>query len=141
VSDIIELSRSLFGAVGAFAVLVDHDTGELVLDAVSGAGEWCSLGSRFRPGTSVTARVASTGRPVLVDDLEWVGRFAEEPMAPAGYVPSSIMAAPLLRGGVCLGVIVVLDRDSRPGENLRDLGLLVLLADRAALSLSERLHV
>lgn len=67
-------------------------------------------------------------------------RFARDAAASTGYVPASIMAAPLIADGECIGVLEVLDRHTRgtnaPGRELDDIELLGLLATQAALSLA-----
>lgn len=50
-------------------------------------------------------------------------------------MPRSIMAAPLIRDGDCVGVIEILDRGSRHRAELADVDLLGLLAIQAALGL------
>jgi GAF domain-containing protein len=129
---IVEVARSVFGAAAASVFLVDQASGELVFEAVSGEGEKHLVGSRFPGGTGIAGWVAFCGQPMLVDDVSQSPQFAQEAAAGTGYVPRSIMAAPLILDGECLGVLEVLDRGSRQRGELGDVDLLGLLATEVA---------
>jgi GAF domain-containing protein len=124
----VEVARSVFGAVAASVFLVDQDSGELVFEAVCGAGEDHLVGSRFPGDTGIAGWVASSGQPLLVDDVSQNPQFAPDAAKSTGYVPRSIMAAPLISNGECLGVLEVLDRGARQRGELGDVDLLGLLA-------------
>jgi signal transduction protein with GAF and PtsI domain len=125
---IVEVARSVFGAAAASVFLVDQDSGELVFEAVCGEGEDHLVGSRFPGDTGIAGWVASSGQPLLVDDVSQSPQFAPDAAKSTGYVPRSIMAAPLISHGECLGVLEVLDRGSRQRGELGDVDLLGLLA-------------
>jgi GAF domain-containing protein len=125
---IVEIARCVFGAVAASVFLVDIATGDLVFEAVSGEGEGELVGRRFPAGTGIAGWVATYGQPLLVDETSQSPQFARMAAASTGYVPRSIMAAPLIAAGECLGVVEVLDRDSRPRGELGDVELLGMLA-------------
>jgi GAF domain-containing protein len=86
------------------------------------------VGSRFPGDTGIAGWVASSGQPLLVDDVAQSTQFARDAAESTGYVPRSIMAAPLISDGECLGVLEVLDRGSRQRGELGDVDLLGLLA-------------
>ena len=125
---IVEVARSVFGAAAASVFLVDQGTGELVFEAVCGEGEDHLVGSRFPGDTGIAGWVASSGQPLLVDDVAASRQFAPDAAKSTGYVPRSIMAAPLISHGECLGVLEVLDRGARQRGELGDVDLLGLLA-------------
>jgi GAF domain-containing protein len=129
---IVEVARSVFGAAAASVFLADRSTGELVFEAVSGEGEDWLVGSRFPGGTGIAGWVAVCGQPLLIDDVSGNPLFARDAAASTGYVPGSIMAAPLISGGECLGVLEVLDRGSRQRGELGDVDLLGMLAAEVA---------
>lgn len=130
---VTEAARNMFGAAAASVFLVDRQTGELVFEAVSGEGEEQLPGTRFPPGTGIVGWVAACGQALLVDDVGDASQFAREAAESTGYVPTSIMAAPLIRDGECLGVLEILDRGARPRGDLQDVDLLGLLAAQAAI--------
>jgi GAF domain-containing protein len=129
---IVEVARSVFGAAAASVFLVDRATGDLVFEAVSGEGEEHLVGSRFPGGTGIAGWVAYSGQPMLVDDTTQSPHFARDAAAATDYLPQSIMAAPLILDGECLGVLEVLDRGSRQRGELGDVDLLGLLAAELA---------
>ncbi len=125
---IVEVARSVFCAAAASVFLLDQDSGELVFEAVCGEGEDHLVGSRFPGDTGLAGWVASSGQPLLVDDVSQAPQFAPDAAKSTGYVPRSIMAAPLISHGECLGVLEVLDRGARQRGELGDVDLLGLLA-------------
>jgi GAF domain-containing protein len=124
----VEVARTVFCAAAASVFLVDQDSGDLVFEAVCGEGEGHLVGSRFPADTGIAGWVASSGQPLLVDDVSRNPQFAPDAAKSTGYVPRSIMAAPLISHGECLGVIEVLDRGARQRGDLGDVDLLGLLA-------------
>jgi GAF domain-containing protein len=132
---VVEVARSVFGAAAASVFLLDTATGDLVFEAVSGEGEEHLVGTRFPSGTGIAGWVATCGQPLLVDDVAGTDQFARDAAEATGYMPTSIMAAPLIRNGECIGVLEVLDRGSRPREDLGDVDLLGLLATEMAMGL------
>jgi GAF domain-containing protein len=129
---IVEMARIVFGAAAASVFLVDPANGDLVFEAVAGEGEGQLPGTRFPGGTGIAGWAAAYGQPVLIDDVSESQQFARDAAESTGYVPRSIMAAPLIEGGECIGVLEVLDRDSRQRCDLGDVDSLGLLATQAA---------
>ena len=132
---IVEVARSVFGAAAASVFLLDEETGDLIFEAVAGEGEDELVGTRFPSGTGLASWVAMSGQALLVDDVTQNPQFAKDAAESTGYVPRSIMAAPLIRNGDCIGVLEVLDHGSRPRGDLSDLDLIGMLATEVALGL------
>jgi len=129
---IVEMARSIFGAAAASVFLLEQETGDLVFEAVAGEGEALLPGTRFPCGTGVVGWTAQCGQPLVVDDVSDSPLFSREAAQSTGYVPRSIMAAPLFHDGDCIGVLEVLDRDSRQRSDLHDLDALGMLATEIA---------
>lgn len=132
---IVEVARHVYGAAAASVFTISADSGELIFAAVSGKGEQSLVGKRFPPGTGIAGWVAASCQPVMTDRVDQDDQFARDAAASTGYVPQSIMAAPLIGDGECVGVLEVLDRggNADPGRQLDDMDLLGLLATQAAL--------
>jgi GAF domain-containing protein len=134
---VVALARHVFGAAASSVFTVSEATGELVFAAVAGEGEESLVGTRIALGTGIAGWVAASGQTVITDDVADTDQFAKDVAASTGFLPTSIMAAPLVADGACIGVLEVLDRhtvaDAR--RELDDLELLGLLANQAALSL------
>lgn len=125
---IVEVARSVFGAAAASVFLLDRAGGRLVFEAVAGEGEDWLVGTSFPSDTGIAGWVTVSGQPLLIDDVSQSPQFSRASAQATGYVPTSIMAAPLIRDGDCVGVLEVLDRGSRHRGELADVDLLGLLA-------------
>lgn len=139
---IVEVARRVFGAAAASAFVLDRAEGKLVFEAVAGEGADHLVGTSFPIDTGIAGWVAMSCQPVLVDDVSASPQFAHAAAEATGYVPKSIMAAPLIADGECVGVLEVLDRGSRDRDDLSDVELLGLLATElgAAVELLIRLR-
>lgn len=132
---VVEIARHVFGAAASSVFLVDGASGELVFEAVAGHGADELPGTRFAPGTGIVGWVASSAEPMYVEDLAGSDTFAVNAARSTGYVPDSLMAAPLIRAGDCIGVLEVLDPVPGTRGGLADLDLLGLLSAQAAIGL------
>ncbi|MEV8506999.1 GAF domain-containing protein [Actinoplanes sp. NPDC051475] len=137
---VVTVARHVYGAAASSVFMVSPDTEELVFAAVAGAGQRDLVGMRFAPGTGIAGWVAASCQTLIADNVAETDRFARDAAASTGYLPTSIMAAPLVADGECIGVLEVLDRHTDgsrgPGDELDDMELLGLLATQAALGLS-----
>ena len=133
-SAIVEVARSIFGAKASSILLLDEETNELVFEAVVGEGEETLIGMRFPAGTGIAGWVLATRTPLVIEDVNKDPRFASNVAEDTGYVPSGLMAAPLLHDEAALGVLEVLDRPERSHFSLQEMELLGLFANQAAIA-------
>jgi GAF domain-containing protein len=133
-SAIVEVARSIFGAKASSILLLDEETQELVFEAVVGEGEDTLLGMRFPAGTGIAGWVLATRTPLVIEDVNKDPRFASDVAEGTGYVPSGLMAAPLLHDERALGVLEVLDRPERAHFSLQEMELLGLFANQASIA-------
>jgi len=136
---IVEVARHIYAAAASSVFMVNADIGELIFAAVSGSGEKSLVGTRFPADTGIAGWVVQSCQPVIADDVAETDQFARDAARSTGFVPRTIMAAPLIADGECIGVLEVLDRYSQapaPGRELHDMELLGLLATQAALGLT-----
>jgi len=131
---IVEVARSIFGARASSILLLDEETEELVFAAVVGEGEKDLLGMRFPAGKGIAGWVLATRTPLVLEDVRKDPRFAGDIAEDTGYVPSGLMAAPLLHDEAALGVLEVLDRPERSLFSLQEMELLGLFANQAAIA-------
>ncbi len=132
---IVGVARSIFRAKASSVILHDQETDELVFEAVSGEGAQSLVGMRMPSGTGVAGWVLTTREPLVINDTSKDSRFARDAAERTGFVPQSLMCAPLTHGDRALGVIQVLDRPLRPGFALEEIDLLGQFAHQAALAL------
>jgi GAF domain-containing protein len=122
----------IFRAAACSVALLDEATDELVFNVASGAGEEDVVGLRMPAQQGVAGWVLMSGQPIAIDDVRGDPRFAADVAESTGYVPRSIMAMPLQTNTGTIGVISVLDRAS---GDARDMELLVLFAQQAAIAI------
>jgi GAF domain-containing protein len=131
----VEVARAIFRAKASSVFLLDEDADELVFEAVAGEGSEELVGRRFPSSTGVAGWVLVTRQPLVVDDVTSDTRFSREAAESTGYVPKGLMAVPLLVDERVLGVLEVLDRPSEAPFSLREMDLLGLFANQAAIAL------
>ena len=131
---IVEVARSIFGARASSILLFDEETEELVFEAVVGEGEEELLGMRFPAGKGIAGWVLATRTPLVIEDVREDPRFATDVAEDTGYVPSGLMAAPLIHDEQSLGVLEVLDRPGASLFSLQEMELLGLFANQASIA-------
>jgi GAF domain-containing protein len=132
---VVEVARGIFGARASSVMLFDEDTNELVFEAVVGEGEETLLGRRIPADTGIAGWVLTSQEPLVIEDVESDPRFARDVAEGSGFVPSGLMAAPLIRGESAIGVLSVLDRPANARFSVDEMDLLALFATQAALAL------
>ena len=132
---VVEVARAIFGAKASSVFLLDEAADELVFAAVAGEGEQHLVGTRIPSSTGIAGWVLVTRQPLVLEDLENDPRFARDVAEATGYVPSGLMAVPLLHEERALGVLQVLDRPKRSRFTLQEMELLGLFGNQAAIAL------
>ena len=132
---IVDVARALLGARASSIFLLDEAAGELVFEAVSGEGSQALIGRRMPAYRGIAGWVVRSGEPMIVEDAATSAHFARDVAESSGYVPTTVVAVPLLHDGRVLGVLEVLDRSTTPEVALDDLALLDMFAHQAAISL------
>jgi len=135
-TSVVTVARALFGAAAASVFLLDEQSDELVFEAVSGAGEDHLVGERFPASRGIAGWVLGAQEPLVISDLTDNPVFARDLAETTGYVPRSMMAAPLLRREEIVGVMEVLDPTPNPVSPLGAVQLLALFAGQAAIALA-----
>lgn len=137
---VVDVARAIFEAQASSIFLLDEERDELVFAAVSGRGEDFLVGRRFPASRGIAGWVVRSRQPLTVDDVSRQSDFAEDIAAATRYVPTALMAAPLLCGERVLGVLEVLDRNPSLRTSLAGMDLLALFAGQAALALELTEH-
>jgi GAF domain-containing protein len=130
-----ETARALFGAAACSLALLSEDESELVYTTAAGAGADDVTGMRISASQGIAGWVVQSGQPIAVSDLANDSRFSRGVAEQTGYVPKAILAVPVASPRRMLGVISILDRDSRRPGAEKDMTLLALFADQAAIAL------
>jgi GAF domain-containing protein len=114
---VVHTAAGVFGAAAASISLIDLTTGELVFQSAWGAGAREIVGVRLPPGAGIAGKVVQTGVGAAVPDCRTHSGFASAIAAGTGYVPNTMLVAPLMRGERPIGALSILDRrDGRSYE-------------------------
>ncbi|MBA2332174.1 MAG: GAF domain-containing protein [Actinobacteria bacterium] len=132
---IVTAAKAIFRAQAASIFLHDEETDELVFEAVAGQSSGALIGTRIPSSTGIAGWVLVTRQPLVLEDLANDPRFARNVAEKTGYVPSAMMAVPLLHEERALGVLQVLDRQQDERFTLAEMDLLGLFASQAAIAL------
>jgi len=132
---VVDVARAIFGAQASSVFLLDEEAHELVFQSVSGQGEGSLVGRRFPATGGIAGWVVASGEPMVVNDLSHNAAFNRDLAESTEYVPSSLMAAPLVHGERMLGVLEVLDPAPQSRSSLNELDLLALFSRQAAAAL------
>ncbi len=131
-----EMARQLSRAAASSLALLSEDESELVYTTAAGEGTAVVTGMRMPSSQGIVGWVVQSGQPIAVSDVTSDSRFSRETATQTGYMPRSILAVPVETPERVLGAISLLNRDAgRPGTE-RDIELLSLFADQAALALA-----
>jgi signal transduction protein with GAF and PtsI domain len=100
---IVEMATSMLGARLCSLMLLDEQTGELVLTAAHRAGERYQARPALRAGEGIVGLVAQTGQPVAVFDVLEDPRFLHKEMAREEGL-RALLAVPLVVRERVIGV-------------------------------------
>jgi transcriptional regulator with GAF, ATPase, and Fis domain len=132
---IVDAAGHIFGAAAASILLVNEQEGLLEFKVAYGASDHDLVGTKFPLDKGIAGYVVMTGQPMAISNVRQDARFNQDFAKSTGYVPTSILATPLLAGERVIGVMEVLDKLEAASFNMQDMGLLGLFANQAALAI------
>ena len=128
---LLERVKKTLQADTAAVLLLDQSARQLVAAAASGIREEVIQGTRVALGTGFAGRIAATGEPVILNDVN--DTTVSNPLLVERGI-RSLLGVPLFAGGRVIGVLHVGSLTKRQFST-EDTDLLQLAADRAALAL------
>ncbi|HQF02902.1 MAG TPA: GAF domain-containing protein [Phycicoccus sp.] len=130
--------RRLYSAAACSCALVNDEGSALRFVAASGEGADTIVGTDLPIGRGIAGWVAMSGQAIAVGDVHSDTRFARDIAEATHYVPTAIIAIPVLDPtGELLGVIEVLDPHT-PEPTDRTLDVLGTLASQIGAFLALR---
>ena len=106
----VEAVRRLFAAAACSVALVDEEGETVRFVASDGAGAEAIVGVTIPVSRGIAGWAAMSGQPISVRDVQTDARFARDVAESTNYVPSSILASPMMTTeGEVMGVTSVLD--------------------------------
>jgi signal transduction histidine kinase/HD-GYP domain-containing protein (c-di-GMP phosphodiesterase class II) len=130
---IVRMIAELLGAKIVSLMLLDQNRRELFIKVSYGLDEWIVDQARVKVGEGIAGRVAQTGEPLLIDNIEKNGVFMS-PNNPQ-YETMSLVSVPLSVQDMIVGVVNVNNKVSGERFNQDDLNLLVSFAARISMAL------
>jgi GAF domain-containing protein len=133
---IVEATVTLFQANAASIALYDPATDRLVFRVAAGEQGAGVLGLSIPTDQGLAGYVFSTGPAIAISDVRNDARFGRAFAERTGYVPTSIVAVPLVDEEGTIGVLQVLDKRDSSAFSLRDVELAGVFARQAAIAIS-----
>lgn len=134
---IVSAAARIFGAEAAAILLVSEAEQALVFRVEVGNKQPDLVGRRIPLDKGIAGYVAMTGQAIAVSNVQQDARFNADFAKSTGYVPESILAAPLLLGERVIGVLEVLDKIKASSFGMQDMELMGLFAQQAALAIRQ----
>ena len=116
-------------------LLKDEATGELTFEIVVGINQELVRGTRLAIGEGIAFQVAETGLPRFIPDVQDDPKFSRKIDRLTGFTTRSIICLPLKIHGAVLGVIEIINVPDMEAFQTRDLPILRILADYAAIAI------
>ena len=129
VNSACKLMRSNTGSL----MLLNHETNELCIVASQGIPPEIVNATKLKLGEGIAGRVAQTGKAIFVEDIETDIRFMRSSII--RYPAKSFISAPLRMKDRIIGVLNISAPDADRRFEERDVRLLTILADQAAITL------
>lgn len=134
---IVETAADVIQARAGSLFLIDRGTEELVFEVATGPKADEVMKFRVPLGQGIAGFVAITGQPMAIANVQEDPRHASDIAESIGYRPNSILCVPLMREDQVFGVLELLDKEDGQSFNARDLELLGLFANQAAVAIEQ----
>ena len=133
---IMESAKRVMEVEASSLILLDEDTGELIISIPTGPvkAELSSL--RIPPGKGIAGWVAIHVEPLIVPDVSVDARFYESVDRLSGFKTRSILCVPMRSAeGEIIGVIEAINRLGNKPFKTQDISLLLEFAGQAAIAI------
>lgn len=134
---IVDAAARIFGAAAASIALLNEKDQMLEFKVSYGIGNENVVGMRLPMDKGIAGYVIMTGQPLAISNLQQDKRFNKDFAQTTGYVPKSILAMPMTYGERLIGVMEVLDKISSPSFGMKDMELLAMFAQQAAIAIHQ----
>lgn len=135
---IVDTAAKIFGAAAASILLVNEEEEALEFKVAFGPANRDLVGTKFPYDKGIAGYVFMTGMPIATSNVKEDRRFNQDFAQSTGYVPNSILASPLISADDrVIGVMEVLDKLDETTFNMRDMELMGLFAQQAAMAIDQ----
>ncbi|MFO0837287.1 MAG: sigma 54-interacting transcriptional regulator [Phycisphaerae bacterium] len=131
---IAKAAAEVLAAEASSVILLDRSRQKLIFRAAVGLYGNLLMGEEFDSKLGIAGRVASTGQPTLVPDVRRHPDFFGGIDAKSTFITRGMLAAPLKARNEVIGVVEVLNKRGTENFTERDLNILTVFANLAALA-------
>ena len=133
---IMESAKCVTQSEASSLMMLDKNTGELVISIPTGQVKAKLSDFRIPPGKGIVNWVATHGEPLIVPDVSVDPRFYEEVDRTSGFKTQSILCVPMRNtAGEIIGVLETINRHGNTPFSTQDISLLSEFADQAAIAI------
>jgi GAF domain-containing protein len=136
-NSIVAAAARIFGAAAASILLVNEEEQVLEFKVAYSPSDSGLIGTKFPLDKGIAGYVVMTGQPIATSNVHQDARFDQDFAKSTGYVPESILATPLLSGDRIIGVMEVLDKIDAASFGVKDMELMGMFAQQAALAIDQ----
>ena len=136
-NSIVAAAARIFGAAAASILLVNEEEQVLEFKVAYSPSDSGLIGTKFPLDKGIAGYVVMTGQPIATSNVNQDARFDQDFAKSTGYVPESILATPLLSGDRIIGVMEVLDKIDAASFGVKDMELMGMFAQQAALAIDQ----
>jgi len=135
---IVETAAKIFGAGAASILLVNEEEEALEFRVTTREADQELVGTRFPYDQGIAGYVFMTGLPIATSNVKEDRRFNEDFAKSTGYMPRSILAAPLTSADdQIIGVMEVLDKIDATSFDIHDMDLMGMFAQQASMAIDQ----
>ncbi|HSL76894.1 MAG TPA: GAF domain-containing protein [Candidatus Limnocylindrales bacterium] len=124
------------GSQAASIAVYEPAADRLVFRAAAGPAAGDIVGVALDPGVGIAGYAFTTGQPLAVADVSADPRFERSVAEATGYVPSSLLAVPIVDAAGAIGVLEALDAQSGT-FTLHDIDVATAVAEAVAQALGQ----
>jgi len=132
---IMQSAVEVMDASAGSLLLHDPLSGELVFTVTEGEGADALQGCRMKQDLGLAGWVFTHHEPLVVNDVRGDPRFYPGIDETFGYWTTSLICAPMMSKGRCIGVIEVLNKRSGEEFTIEEKDILVTLAAQSAIAI------
>ncbi len=122
-------------------LLKDEATGDLIFEIMVGVEKELAQGLRIAGTEGIAGHVSRTGEPLFLEDARRDKRFSRKVDERTGFKTESIVCVPLKNKGNILGVVEIVNVKDLASFQAKDLPVLEILADYAAIAIENARYV
>lgn len=135
---IVDAAGKIFGVAAGSILLVNEEAEALEFKVAFGPSDKDLVGSMFPYDKGIAGYVFMTGMPIATSNVKDDRRFNQDFAKSTGYIPNSILAAPLISSDDrVIGVMEVLDKLDGTSFDMHDMELMGLFAQQASMAIEQ----